>query len=105
MNRAQRRKHKIREDPVLKRAKKYAYAEAIDFLYSVAMGVLKDDFGFDLKKLQKFYDRMEYHGDSIAKGYTKVTDYRQMLKDEAGVIIKPAFYRAEKRGSHDTKRP
>lgn len=76
----------------VKRAKEYAYAEAIDFLYSVSMGVLKDDFGFTLDDLRKYFERMEYHGDSLAKGYVKVRDYRQMLQDEMDITIKPAFY-------------
>lgn len=82
----------------LEQAKKYARAEAIDFLYCISMMVLKDDFGFSADELKYYFDRMEYHGDSIAKGYASIQDYRQMLKDEADIVIKPEFYPAGNHG-------
>lgn len=75
----------------------------LDYLYSLSMGVLKDDFGFTVADLQKWYDRMNYHSDSIRKGYTKVHDYRKMLEDEAGVVIKTGFYTTVDVGKYEPK--
>lgn len=75
----------------------------LDYLYSLSMGVLMDDFGFTVDDLRKWYKRMEYHSDSILQGYTKVHDYRQMLKDEAGVKIKTGFYVDVDTGGYEPK--
>lgn len=95
---SKKRKVNSRRIPVsksdMKKAEEYVYARATNFMYSVSLGVLRDDFGFDNQQLAKYIERIGYHADSIAKGYTKVRDYRQVLEEEAGVIIKPAFYPA-----------
>lgn len=67
----------------LKRTKKIT----MDLILFGAMWVLRTKFGFGEVRLLRFWNELFELMDSIGKGRVKITDIRQALYDECGIIF------------------
>lgn len=71
----------------IKRAKSAAKDKALYLAMTIFMTVLVDKEGYDKERLKKVWAEVNDLSDSIAKGYVKFKDLRQVLDDEYDIVI------------------
>lgn len=71
----------------IKRAKSKAQDEALYLSMAIFLTVLVDKEGYDKERLKKVWAEVNDLSDSIAKGYVKFNDLRQVLDDEYDIVI------------------
>lgn len=64
-----------------------AIKKATDFSMAVPIIVLRDEFGFGAKRLEKFIDATHELYDSIDQKYLNLDDIVKTIKEETGVEI------------------
>lgn len=64
-----------------------AIKKATDFSMAVPLIVLRDEFGFGAKRLEKFIDATHELYDSIDQKYLNLDDIVKTIKEETGVEI------------------
>ena len=72
----------------LERLKKDAVDEAVIKVWTIMFTILRDDFGWGGIRLKRLWDKANYLGDSLLKGYVTLEDMRDTLRDEAGIELK-----------------
>lgn len=70
------------------KAKKAAEDRAVTLAWSIFFTCLRDKEGYDIDGLQRVWKEVEDLSESIAKGYCSVEDLRNVLREEAGVLLK-----------------
>lgn len=73
----------------VKRAKQEAQDRALQAAWSIFFSVMRDKEGYSLEDLQRVWKEVENLSDSIAKGYCSITDLREILKLEEGIVLSP----------------
>ena len=76
----------LRESDI-RRIKKEAADDAIRYATVIFLSVMRDNEGYGVKRLKRIYEGIEYLADSISRGYVKLADLEQALKDEADIHI------------------
>lgn len=76
----------LRESDI-RRIKKEAADDAIRYSLALFLSVMRDTEGYGVKRLKRVYEAIEYLADSVTKGYVKISDLEQVLKDEADIHI------------------
>lgn len=76
----------LRESDI-RRIKKEAADDAIRYATVIFLSVMRDNEGYGVKRLKRVYEGVEYLADSISRGYVKLSDLEQALKDEADIHI------------------
>ena len=71
----------------VKRAKEKAEEKSLETAWSIFFTVLRDKEGFGLDDLRRVWGEVEDLSDSIVKGYCTVSDLRDILKTEEGVVL------------------
>lgn len=69
------------------RAKREAQNRAIEAAWSIMFTVLRDKEGYSTEDLQRVWHGVNELSDSIAKGYCKISDLKDVLKKEAGARL------------------
>lgn len=72
----------------LERLKRDAVDEAVIKVWTIMFSILRDDFGWGAIRLKRLWDKANYLGDSLVKGYVTLEDLRDTLRDEAGIELK-----------------
>lgn len=78
----------LRESDI-RRIKKEARDEGARGATIMFLTVMRDNEGYGVKRLKRVYEGIEYLADSISRGYVKLADLEQALKEEADIIISP----------------
>lgn len=78
----------LRESDI-RRIKKEARDEGARGVTIMFLTVMRDNEGYGAKRINRVYEGMEYLADSISRGYVKLADLEQALKEEADIIISP----------------
>lgn len=73
----------------VKRAKQEAQDKALQAAWSIFFSTLRDKEGYSLEDLRRVWTEVENLSDSIAKGYCTITDLREVLKLEEGIVLSP----------------
>ena len=76
----------LRESDI-RRIKKEAADSAIRYAFALFLNVMRDTEGYGVKRLKRVYEAIEYLADSVSRGYVKISDLEQVLKDEADIHI------------------
>ena len=76
----------LRESDI-RRIKKEATDNAIRYALALFLSVMRDTEGYGVKRLKRVYAAIEYLADSVSRGYVKISDLEQALKDEADIHI------------------
>lgn len=76
----------IRESELRKQRDKHRQ-EGILFVTVIFLSVMRDKFGYGHKRLSRIYKAMESLSESIAKGYVKLSELRQVLEEESKITI------------------
>lgn len=71
----------------VERAKRAAQEEAVTNAMAMFFTVLYDKGHADIEKLQKIWREVNELSDSIIKGYVRVSDLRNTLKQEYGIEV------------------
>ena len=74
----------LRESDI-RRIKKEVADDAIRYATVIFLSVMRDNEGYGVKRLKRIYEGAEYLADSISRGYVKLSDLEQALKDEADI--------------------
>lgn len=61
--------------------------KAIVQAWAIMFTALLDKEGYDAEGLKRVWDAVEDLSDSISKGYVRVDDLIQALKDEANIVL------------------
>lgn len=69
------------------RAKAIVQIKAIEAAWSIMFTVLRDKEGYSTEDLQRVWRGVNELSDSIAKGYCKISDLKDVLKQEAGARL------------------
>lgn len=69
------------------RAKNDAASQSITYAWAIMFTSLRDKFGFGGIRLRRLWDAVNDLSDSIARGYVKVDDLVEALRDEAGITL------------------
>lgn len=72
----------------VERAKKQATDFAIESVWAIFFTALRDKEGFEEKRLRRVWDSCQNLSDSIVRGYVKVQDLIDVLRDEAEAALK-----------------
>ena len=70
----------------VEKAKRQAQEYAINSVWAVFFTALRDKDGFGYKRLRRVWDEVNYISDSIDKGYVKLEDLVEELK-EYGITL------------------
>ena len=70
----------------VEKAKRQAQEYAINSVWAVFFTALRDKEGFGYKRLRRVWDEVNYISDSIDKGYVKLEDLVEELK-EYGITL------------------
>ena len=76
----------LRESDI-KRIKKEAADDAIRYATVIFLSVMRDNEGYGVTRIKRVYEGIEYLADSISRGYVKLADLEQALKEEADIHI------------------
>lgn len=76
----------LRESDI-RRIKKEAADAAVRYALVLFLNVMRDTEGYGVKRLKRVYEAIEYLADSVSRGYVKLQDLEQVLKDEANINI------------------
>lgn len=71
----------------VEKAKKQAQSFAIEATWAIFFTALRDKEGFGEKRLRRVWGEVNAISDSIKKGYVKISDLQQTLKEEAGIVL------------------
>lgn len=71
----------------LRKAKREATSEAVNYAWAIMFSVLRDKFGYGPVRLQRMWNEVNNLSESITKGYVKVKDLMQTLDQEAGIML------------------
>ena len=72
----------------VERAKDKARTETVRTSWSVFFAVLRDKEGMSNEDLGRIYAEVEALSDSVIRGYCSISDLRDTLRREAGIVIK-----------------
>ena len=70
----------------VEKAKRQAQEYAINSVWAVFFSVLRDKEGYGYKRLRRVWDGVNYLSDSIGKGYVRIEDLVEELK-EYGITL------------------
>ncbi|MBE7025033.1 MAG: hypothetical protein E7408_03140 [Ruminococcaceae bacterium] len=76
----------LRESDI-RRIKKEAADAAVRYALVLFLNVMRDTEGYGVKRLKRVYEAIECLADSVSRGYVKLADLEQALKDEADIHI------------------
>lgn len=76
----------LRESDI-RRIKKEAADDAIRYATVLFLSAMRDTEGYGVKRLKRVYEAIEYLADSVSRGYVKLSDLEQALRDEADIHI------------------
>ena len=71
----------------VERAKQEAIHLATQRAFILLFNVLRDKEGYDLDGLQRIWHEILDLADSVAKGYCKLSDLNEVLREEEGIRI------------------
>ena len=71
----------------MERAKDKARTETVRTSWSVFFTVLRDKEGMSNEDLGRIYAEVEALSDSVIRGYCSISDLRNTLRREAGILI------------------
>lgn len=71
----------------VERAKREAGTETTRISWSIFFTVLRDKEGMSNEDLGRIYAEVEALSDSVIRGYCSVSDLRDTLRREAGILI------------------
>ena len=72
----------------VERARGEATVDATRSCWSILFTVLRDKEGMAVEDLQRIWAETEELSDSVIRGYCSVSDLRDTLRREAGILIK-----------------
>ena len=72
----------------VERARAAATVDATRACWSILFSVLRDKEGMAVEDLQRIWAETEELSDSVVRGYCSVSDLRDTLRREAGILIK-----------------
>lgn len=72
----------------VKKAKEEAYHKAVNAVAAISMFVLRDKFGFGMKRLTRFWVELDSLSEDVANGVVKVEDIEDVLFDEYNINIR-----------------
>ena len=99
MNRAERRRANRKEkesviniksndvQKIKETATNEAVSRAFVLMMNVPLIVLRDNFGFGAKRLEKFIDEVKKNMDCLTEGYVSFEDLKNALEKETGVKV------------------
>lgn len=70
----------------VERAKKQAFAEAVEYATSIFLTVMFDKEGADVETIQRIGREINDLSQSVVEGYVSIADLRNVLKTEYGVL-------------------
>lgn len=103
MNRKERRKQGVKQktptynlskdqiEAVKQKAVMEASKQAFILMLGIPLIVMRDEFGFGKKRLERFIDRAIDQYDSFDKGYITLDDLINTIFEETGVEVKTKF--------------
>lgn len=71
----------------VERARAAATVDATRSCWSILFSVLRDKEGMAVEDLQRIWAETEELSDSVIRGYCSVSDLRDTLRREAGILI------------------
>ena len=71
----------------VEKATKQGTDEAATFAIAIIFSALTDKMGWTKEQLQELWGHVDYISDSVTKGYVKIPQLVQTLKEEYGVRI------------------
>lgn len=69
------------------RIKKECTNDAVNAAFAIFLTVMRDKWGFGHKRLNRLYGQILDLSETIGEGYISIDKLRQILRDEAGVIV------------------
>ena len=72
----------------INRFKNQAVSEAVELVWSIFFTVLRDKEHAEIDDLKRVWKECEELSDSITKGYVNVSDLRNVLRQEVGVVMR-----------------
>ena len=77
-----------RRKPATQADVKKAESEAVSFAMAIFFTVMRDKEGCSVEDLTRIWKEVEYLSDSVSRGFVKISDLKQALKDEADIILR-----------------
>ena len=74
----------------INKAKNSAVEDACELAQTIVFSVLRDKEGFTNEDLRRVWDEVTSLSESIVQGYVSVADLKNVLKQEAGIILRGA---------------
>ena len=71
----------------IRKAKREATSEAINFAWAIMFTVLRDKFGYGPIRLTRIWGEVNKLSESVTEGYVSINDLMQTLKKEAGIVL------------------